>query len=142
MTLVSLTLALLAASPSCSGHMLPHQRPDAASARLVDSAFDAAYTRGDTTFLRCLLTPDYRGYTLDGVEADRATELGRAARSGNPNAPLSSYPTATVEVHGTSAWVGGPSPMARKRWMDIYRFEDGAWHLFLGIDVKLPPPAS
>ncbi len=140
MTLISLTLALLAAPPSCSGHMLPHQRPDAASVRQADSAWDVAYAHGDTTFLRCLLTPDYRGYTLDGVESDRAVEVGRAGRSGSPDKAVPPYPkNATVVVHGTSAWVGGLT--TRKRWMDIYHYEDGAWHAFLSIDVKLPPPA-
>ena len=140
MTLVALTLVLLAAPPSCSGHMLPKQRPDAASVRQVDSAYEAAYERADTAFVRCLLTADYRGYTLDGVEADRATEVSRVARHGPPDAPLEPYPPVTIEVHGTSASVG--MLIATKRLINVYRYENGAWRQFLSIDVKLPPRSS
>lgn len=140
MTILSLTLVLLAASPSCSGHMLPNQRPAVASVTQVDSAYEAAYERGDTAFVRCLLTADYRGYTLEGIEADRATEVSRVARHGPPDAPLGPYPPVTVEVHGTSASVGAVTPT--KRLINVYRYENGAWHQFLSIDIKLPPRSS
>jgi hypothetical protein len=139
--MVMLALAVLAA-PGCAGHQLPDQRRDGASVRRVDSAWSAAYARGDTAFFRCLLTSDYRGYSRTGAESDRDGEVGKAASHGRPDRPLPPYPNAGVEVHGASAVVGGIAN--GKRWIDVYRFEDGAWHAFLSVDITLPEgsPAS
>lgn len=134
-------LALWAAL-GCAGHQIPDQRRDVASVRRVDSAWSAAYARGDTAFFRCLLAPDYRGYNTSGVESDRDGEVAKAATHGRPDAPLPAYGNSNIEVHGASAWVGGVSN--GKRWLDVYRYEDGAWHPFLSADIKLPAgsPAS
>jgi hypothetical protein len=139
--MVILALALLAA-PGCAGHQLPDQRHDVASVRRVDSAWTVAYLHGDTAFMRCMLTADYRGYSLSGVGVDRDGEVGKAARFGRPDRPLPAYPNASIEVHGASAVVDGISN--GRRWIDVYRFEDGVWHAFLSADVKLPEgsPAS
>lgn len=133
--------ALLAAL-GCAGHQLPDQHRDVASIRRVDSAWTVAYLHADTTFLRCMLTSDYRGYSLNGAGVGRDGEVAKAASYGRPDRPLPPYPTASIEMHGTSAVVDGISN--GRRWIDVYRFEDGAWHAFLSVDVKLPdaPPAS
>jgi hypothetical protein len=126
---------LLAAAP-CQRHQVPNQRKDAESVRRVDSAWSAAYVRADTTFLRCLLAPDYRGFNTKGVLADANEEIGRAQRHGNPNAPLDAFPKAEVQVHGATGVVGGLVP--GKRWTDVYVFENGAWHAILSVDQPLP----
>ncbi len=130
-----LTLALLTA-PGCAGHQISDQRRDVASVRRVDSAWSAAYVRGDTAFFRCLLAPDYRGYNLAGAESNRDDEVGKAAKHGRPDAPLPPYPMANIEMHGASAMVNGIAN--GKRFIDVYRFEDGAWHAFFSVDLKVP----
>jgi hypothetical protein len=129
------TLLLLGAA-SCQDHQVPNQRMDAASVRLVDSAWSAAYIRADTTFLRCLLAPDYRGISREGVISDANREVTGAGRHGRPDNPLVAYPKADIQVHGATAAVGGVTPY--KRWNDVYVFEHGAWHAILSIDQKLP----
>ena len=109
---------------------------DAASVRRVDSAWSAAYIRADTTFLRCLLAPDYRGFNRAGVLANADVEIARAVRSGNPNHPLEAFPKAEVQVHGATGVVGGLVP--GKRWTDVYVFENGVWHAILSVDQPLP----
>lgn len=109
---------------------------DAESVRRVDSAWSAAYVRADTAFLRCLLAPDYRGFSRTGALSDANDEVTNAGRSGRPDAPLPAFPKAEVQVHGATAAVGGVTPY--KRWNDIYVFEHGAWHAILSIDQKLP----
>jgi hypothetical protein len=138
MTTFPLVLALLTApwSPSCERHEILNQHADAASVRQVDSAWSAAFVHGDTAFMRCLLTADYRGYSLSGAESDRDGEVAKALHYGSPDKPLPAFPKADVEMHGSSAWVGGLSN--GRRWIDVYRFEDGAWHAFLSVDVKAP----
>jgi hypothetical protein len=126
---------LLAAAP-CQSHQVPNQRMDAESVRRVDSAWSAAYVRADTTFLRCLLAPDYRGFNKKGVLADANEEIARARRNGNPNTPLDAFPKAEVQVHGATGVVGGLVP--GKRWTDVYVFEHGAWHAILSVDQPLP----
>jgi hypothetical protein len=127
---------LLLANASCHDHQVPNQRQDAESVRRVDSAWSAAYTRADTTFLRCLLAPDYRGFSRTGVLADANVEVARAARSGNPNNPLDAFPKAEVQVHGATGVVGGLVP--GKRWTDVYVFENGVWQAILSVDQPLP----
>jgi hypothetical protein len=130
-----LTLLLLSAA-SCQDHQLPNQRLDAASVRRVDSAWSAAYVRGDTTFLRCLLAADYRGFSSKGVLSDANEEVAKAGRHGKPDAPLDAFPKAEVQVHGATGIVGGLVP--GKRWTDIYVFEKGVWHAILSVDQPLP----
>lgn len=130
-----LTLLLLGAA-SCQDHQVPNQRMDAESVRRVDSAWSAAYVHADTTFLRCMLAPDYRGISATGAFSDASKEVAGAARHGRPDAPFDAYPQADVQVHGAMASVGGIVPT--KRWNDIYVFEHGAWHAVLSIDQKLP----
>jgi hypothetical protein len=130
-----LTLVLLSAA-SCQDHQLPNQRMDAASVRRIDSAWSAAFVRADTAFLRCMLAPDYRGISREGVISDANREVIGAARHGHPDAPLDAYPNADIQIHGTTAAVGGVTPY--KRWNDIYVFEHGGWHAILSIDQKLP----
>ena len=127
---------LLLAAASCQDHQVPNQRMDAASVRRVDSAWSAAYTRADTTFLRCLLAPDYRGFNRAGVLANADVEIARALRNGNPKNPLDAFPNAEVQVHGATGVVGGLVP--GKRWTDVYVFENGAWHAILSVDQPLP----
>lgn len=128
-----ITLLLLG---SCQNHQVPNQRMDAESVRRVDSAWSAAYVRADTTFLRCLLAPDYRGFSRTGARSDANEEVTKAGRSGHPDAPLDAFPKAEVQVHGATAAVGGVTPY--KRWTDVYVYEHGAWHAILSIDQKLP----
>ena len=124
---------LLAASP-CQSHQVPNQRLDAESVRRVDSAWSAAYLRADTTFLRCLLAPDYRGFNSAGELADQSAEVAKSLRRGRPDAPLGDFPRAEVQVHGNTGVVGGL--VNDKRWTDIYVFENGAWHAILSVDQK------
>jgi hypothetical protein len=137
-----IVMALLAAPPGCAGHELTNQHQDVASVRRVDSAWSAAYIRGDTAFFRCLLTPDYKGYNVAAVESGRDDEVGKAARYGRPDRPLVPYPNPSIEMHGSSAIVNGVTNT--KRWIDVYRFEDGGWHAFFSVDLKIPEasPAS
>ena len=129
------TLVLLSAA-SCQNHQLPNQRLDAESVRRVDSAWSAASVRGDTTFLRCLLASDYRGFNTKGVLSDANEEVAKAGRHGKPDAALDAFPKAEVQVHGVTGVVGGL--VATKRWTDIYVFEKGAWHAILSVDQALP----
>ncbi len=130
-----LTLLLLRAM-SCQDHQVPNQHLDAASVRRVDSAWSAAYVRGDTTLLRCLLASDYRGFSTKGVLSDANEEVAKAGRHGKPDAPLDAFPKAEVQVHGTTGVVGGLVPS--KRWTDVYVFEHGVWHAILSLDQPLP----
>ena len=58
-------------------------------------------------------------------------------RAGDPSKPSPAFPTtATVQFHGASAVVTGI--VGDKRWIDVYRFEGGAWHAFLSVDQQLP----
>lgn len=127
---------LLLATPPCQNHQVPHQRMDAASVRSVDSAWSAAYLRGDTTFLRCLLAPDYRGFNRAGVLADASAEIAKAVRRGRTDTPLGAFPKAEVQVHGNTGVVGGL--VKDKRWTDVYVFENGSWHAILSVDQALP----
>ena len=130
-----IALLLLATSP-CQSHQLANQRRDAESVRRVDSAWSAAYIRADTAFLRCLLAPDYRGFSRTGVLSDANEEIAKALKSGRPDNPLDAFPKAEVQVHGVTAAVGGVTPL--KRWTDVYVFENGAWHAILSVDQQLP----
>jgi hypothetical protein len=131
-----LAALLLAVSP-CQAHQLSDQHMDAATVRRVDSAWSVAFVRADTAFLRCLLTSDYVGYSRTGVVADRATELAKSLRSGDPNKPLPEFPSsATVEFHGASVVVTGIYKGVR--WIDVYRFEGGTWHAWMSADQPIP----
>ena len=130
-----IAIAFFVAAP-CRGHEVPNQRMDAESVRRVDSAWSAAYVRADTAFLRCLLAPDYRGFSPTGVLSDASAEIAKSARSGRPDNPLDAFPKAEVQVHGATGVVGGLTPY--KRWTDVYVFEKGAWHAILSVDQPLP----
>ena len=129
------TLLWLTAA-SCQDHQVANQHLDAASVRRVDSAWSAAYVRGDTTFLRCMLASDYRGFNTKGVLADANEEVAKAGRHGHADAPLPAFPKAEVQVHDATGVVGGLVP--GKRWTDINVFEKGAWHAILSVDQPLP----
>jgi hypothetical protein len=134
---MSVILALLlAAGTDCRDHRVPGQRQDAASVRRVDSAWSTAYVHADTTFLRCLLAPDYVNYALSGT-VDLAGELAKAARAGDPRKPIPALPTIEVQIHGASAVADGIAN--GRRWVDVYAFENGVWRAYFSADVKIIP---
>ncbi|AXK72180.1 nuclear transport factor 2 family protein [Lysobacter sp. TY2-98] len=134
--------ALHAHAADCSGSRTPDQHKDVDTLQRIERGWLAAEAHGDTGFLDCLLDPAYSVIVArDNAVRSKADLLARVATNRGKTGdvpPLDTtvvisgdYATAYSVMHGTGK--GGQPYDAR--YVDSYRFENGAWHTFAGVDL-------
>jgi hypothetical protein len=115
------------------GKLLGRQSADAKSVRQTERAWTEAYLHGGTTYLECLLAPDYVSVSGKGPR-DRTAVIGSAKKNEGKTTPPPNHVEPKVEIYGNTAVVQAQlaaDPNGKYPAMyvsDVFSFYDGAWH--------------
>jgi hypothetical protein len=129
----------------CEAQSPPHQQQDEATIQRIESVWNLAISRGDSSFERCLLTADFKQILSKGELKTLTDELGFTEKNKGKNRPLPNLPPITVLIHGDVAvayatWV--PSDAAKKadQVADYFIWENGSWHVFFSQSTPVDKP--
>jgi Domain of unknown function (DUF4440) len=123
------------------------QKADAESVRQVERQWSKAFLSGDTDYLECLLEPDYESVWFTGEVRGRQTIIDKArAHRANP-IPVPESPVPIVQIHGNTAISRSDQDVPdatskqsrRVRFLDIFSFYDGRWHVLFTQDAVIQP---
>lgn len=147
LSLLSLSTPLLRADDSCKLPDLAHQKRDAATVLRLDEAWTRAYLHGDTTFMACLLLPDYAEIMRSGALKFRPDELQMAAKNKGKNLAVPELPKTTVLLHdnvavayGETFSSGSDDKPKGRRFADFYVWENGEWRVFFSQQTPVETP--
>jgi hypothetical protein len=128
-------------SSDCAASQVPDQRRDEDTIRRIERAWLTAELRGDTRFLQCLLLPDYVNIDKAGHKHPGADIVAHAARNRGQDREIPAI-ASTVVVNGDAATAYSASRTRDQagQWRDVhfidtFRFVDGAWRAFSGVDL-------
>ncbi len=118
----------------CEQQLPPHQQKDAATIQQIETSWNLAITRGDSSFERCLLTEDFQEILNKGELKALADELAMTDKNKGKNRPPPPMPPLTVVVHGNVAvayatWVPTDPTKKSDQTADFFVWENGAWHV-------------
>jgi hypothetical protein len=134
--LSSFTLPALA-EEGCSIPELANQQHDAATVQKLETAFTVAFLKGDTSFEKCLLLPNYSEVSRSGKWRVLSEELASTAKNQGRNLSIpEQMPKVDVLMHGDVAIAHGlftftaPDGKSQStRFSDVYVWKDDAWHV-------------
>jgi hypothetical protein len=119
----------------CEQQLPPHQQKDEATIQHIETSWNLAISRGDSSFERCLLTADFMEILNKGELKTLTDELGFTDKNKDKDRPPPNMPPITVLMHGNVAvayatWV--PTDLQKKpdQTTDFFIWEGGAWHVF------------
>jgi ketosteroid isomerase-like protein len=125
------------AKADCTRPVLAHQRQDAATIQVLESAWTLAYLSGDTEFEACLLTSDFTEIMSNGTINHLSDELALAEKNKGKAGTAPNLPAITVHMHGDVAVAYGISSDKvidgkphKSYYADYYVWRDGAWHVY------------
>lgn len=113
---------------------------------LLDNAWSAAFPRGDTQFLQCLLIPQFTQIVRSGGLKFLADELEMTANNRGKNLKIPELPKAVILLHDNVAVAYGvipsldPQGRPKARLADFYVWEDGQWHAFFAEQTPVATP--
>jgi hypothetical protein len=122
-----------------------HQQKDEATIHRIETAWNLAISRGDSSFERCLLTADFAEILSKGEIKSVTDELGFTDKNKGKNRPIPNMPAITVLIHGNVAiayatWVPSDPNKKSDQTSDFFVWENGAWHVLFSqstpIEVK------
>ena len=134
-----LFLASALASAECTNPVLKDQKKDPETIQKLEKAWSTAFSKGDTAFEACLLTPDFMEIRSDGRINRLSDELALAAKHRGDAVAASdpSIPPSTVHIHGEVAVAYGVSPVRmidgkpyKSYFADYYVWKDGKWRVY------------
>ena len=121
----------------CDFPQLKNQQKDAATIQRLETAWSEAFLRGDTTFMSCLLAPDYTEIMRSGELKKLSDELAMAEKNRGKDLKMPELPKPQVLIHENVAIayassIGKSSDgKSQTRWYsDTYLWKDGQWHAF------------
>jgi hypothetical protein len=125
------------AEDACSMPELANQQHDAATVEKLESAFTAAFLKGDTDFEKCLLLPSYSEVSRSGKWRVLSEELASTAKNRGRNLSIpGDMPKVDVLMHGDVAVAHGLFTLTQPdgksqstRFSDVYVWKDDAWHV-------------
>lgn len=126
----------------CDTSRTPNQRKDVDTLQRIERGWLAAEAHGDTDFLDCLLDPGYSVIVAkDNAVRSKADLLARVAKNRGKTGHVPPLET-TVVINGDHATAYSVMHGTKKdgqpyeaRYVDSYRFENGAWIAFAGVDL-------
>ncbi|HVW76160.1 MAG TPA: nuclear transport factor 2 family protein [Alloacidobacterium sp.] len=120
----------------CTAPEFANQQRDAETVQKLETAFTAAFLKGDTDFEKCLLLPNYAEVSRSGKWRELSDELAGTARNQGKNLSVPQLPKVDVLLHGDVAVAHGlftftaPDGKSQStRFSDVYVWKDGAWHV-------------
>jgi hypothetical protein len=119
----------------CQQQLPPHQQKDEATIQQIETSWNLAITRGDSSFERCLLTADFQQILNKGELKALTDELAMTDKNRGKNRPPPRMPPLTVLMHGNVAvayatWVPTDPTKKPDQTADFFVWENGAWHVF------------
>jgi hypothetical protein len=118
----------------CEQQLPPHQQKDEATIQQIETSWNLAITRGDSSFERCLLTADFQQILNKGELRALTDELAMTDKNKGKNRPPLHMPPLTVLMHGNVAvayatWVPTDPTKKSDQTADLFVWENGAWHV-------------
>ena len=118
----------------CERQLPPHQQKDEATIQQIETSWNLAITRGDSSFERCLLTADFEEILNKGELKALTDELAMTEKNKGKNRPPPHMPPLTVLMHGNVAvayatWVPTDPTKKSDQTADFFVWENGAWHV-------------
>jgi hypothetical protein len=130
------------AAGACDVQGLMHQQKDAATIQQLEKSWTIAIAQGDTSFERCLLTPDFVEVMSTGEIKTLADELGNTAKNKGQHRPPADMPQVTVSIHDNVAvayatWK--PADASRKPDLtsDFFVWDNGSWRVFFSQSTRV-----
>lgn len=119
----------------CNFSQLKNQQMDTATIRRLEMAWTDAYLRGNSTFIGCLLGPDFTEIMRSGELKTVSDELAMAENNRGKDLKMSKQQEIRVLLHQNVAVAYGntisedTSGHKETRWYsDTYVWKDGQWH--------------
>lgn len=119
----------------CNFSQLKNQQMNAATIQRLEIAWSEAYLRADSSFIGCLLGPDFTEIMRSGELKTVSDELAVAEKNRGKDLKMSKQPQIRVLLHENVAVaygnsiVGGSDGKKETRWYsDTYVWKDGQWH--------------
>jgi hypothetical protein len=119
----------------CNFPQLKNQQMNTATIRRLEMGWTDAYLRGDSTFISCLLGPDFTEIMRSGELKTVSDELAMAERNRGKDLKMSKQPEILVLLHENVAIAYGNTIFEdtggkkETRWYsDTYVWKDGQWH--------------
>jgi hypothetical protein len=118
----------------CEAQLPAHQQKDEATIQQIETAWNLAIARGDSSFERCLLTADFKEILSKGELKTLTDELGFTEKNKGKNRPIPTLPPITVLIHGSMAvayatWVPTDPNKKSDQTSDVFIWENGSWHV-------------
>ncbi len=119
----------------CEQQLPPNQQKDEATIQQIETSWNLAISRGDSSFERCLLTADFQQILNKGELKALTDELAMTDKNKGKKLPPPHMPTLTVLMHGNVAiayatWVPTNPTKKSDQTADFFIWEFGAWHVF------------
>lgn len=125
----------------CQLPILHRQHRDVATIEALELEWSRAYLRGDTSFEKCLLTPDFTEIMRNGEVKHLSDELALAAINAANPLPVVEIPKGTVLIHGNVAVAYGRSQSASQaramQYADYYVWESGRWRVYFAQQTEI-----
>jgi hypothetical protein len=126
----------------CEAQSPPHQQKDEATIQKIETSWNLAIARGDSSFERCLLTVDFMEILSKGEVKALTDELGLTYKNKGKNRPIPDLPPITVLIHGNVAvayatWVPSDANKKPDQTADFFVWENGSWHVFFSQSTPI-----
>jgi hypothetical protein len=135
--LLAASLSIALTAPAFAGEPV-ETAPTADGVRAVEAHWMRAFLGGDEGFLNTLLDDDYVSVNAKGVARPKAAIIALAKKiAATPNGTAITPPPLKIVVHGTAAIV--TSSNATEVSVDVFHYENGAWHAWYSQHTAIPP---
>ena len=130
------------AAGACDPQGVVPQQKDAATIQQLEKSWTLAIAAGDSSFERCLLTPDFTEVMSTGEIKTLADELGNTAKNKGQNRPPPSMPQVTVSIHDNVAVayaIWNPADASRKPDLttDFFIWQNNSWRVFFSQSTRI-----
>ena len=137
------------AGATCNKPEFLNEREDVATIMTLENGWTSAFSRGDTEFMTCLLTPDFTEIMRSGAIYHLSDEIPLAESNRGRAAESAVMPHINVLLHDNVAVAYGlasvqrsDGDLRRNYWADYYVWKDGSWRAFFAQWTPASVPRS
>lgn len=147
--LAALLLIALApiAEAACKSPAFRHEKKDVSTILALENEWNAAFQRGDTESVGCLLTVDFTEIMRNGIVLHRSDELAMTEKNRTHPKAAPVLPPIKVLLHGTVAVAYGLASehqvqgvVQKNFYADYYMWNGGSWHAFFAQWTQVSTP--